>query len=58
MITFMDKCYCASDVKVHTCGREMIEKERREAIRLNALVSCAYFCSEPTEEGIITFNSK
>jgi hypothetical protein len=31
MICYKDQAYCSSKVKVHTCGREFTEKDRKNA---------------------------
>jgi len=31
MISYKDRAFCASNVKEHTCGRELTESDRKEA---------------------------
>lgn len=44
MITYRDRTFCASQVKVHTCGRELTETEKQEAIKLELPIAYGEFC--------------
>lgn len=54
MISFRDRAYCGSDVKVHTCGREFTEQDAIEAEAWwggkDYPVAYAKFCKENGSE--------
>ena len=45
-MTYKDTTFCASKVKHHTCGRELTEKDRKQAIKLGLPIAWAKFCEE------------
>lgn len=46
MITYKDKCFCASKVKRHTCGRKISEEDKKRAEKLGFPVAYGFFCGE------------
>ena len=46
MITYKDKTFCASEVKEHTCGRELTEEDKKKAIKIGLPVSYGKFCED------------
>lgn len=46
MICYLDTTFCASDVKNHTCGRELTKKERKKAEELAIPIAWGYFCEQ------------
>lgn len=46
MITYKDTTFCASNVKYHTCGRELTYIEKMRAKELGLLIAWAKFCEE------------
>jgi hypothetical protein len=44
MICYKDRTFCASEVKEHTCGRELTEEDKIDA-KMRALpIAYGYFC--------------
>lgn len=44
MITYKDRTFCASEVKEHSCGRELTSEEEQAAARMELPVSYGNFC--------------
>lgn len=53
-MTYKDRTFCASNVKEHTCGRELTDEMREEAIELGLPISWSYFCEENKESNDLT----
>lgn len=58
-MSFLDKTFCASPDCKNECGRKMTESEKEylkelafRGLKSSSLVSQAYFCGEPSKEGI------
>lgn len=47
MLCYMDKTFCASKVKKHTCGRELTEKDKERAAKLGLPIAYGLFCNPP-----------
>lgn len=50
MNCYKDKTYCASEVKTHTCGRELTEEDKRKAEAMELPIAYAYFCNNKPNE--------
>lgn len=46
MITYKDKAFCASKVKIHTCGRELAEEDKKHAQEIGLPICYGKFCEE------------
>ncbi len=44
-MTYKDQTFCASNVKTHTCGRELTEEDQKKEY-----ITMGKFCEEPTPE--------
>ena len=44
MICYRDKTYCGSEVAVHTCGREITQREIEHAERIGVPIAYSNFC--------------
>ena len=44
MITYKDRAFCAQETEKHTCDRELSEKDKAEAERLNLPILWGFFC--------------
>jgi len=44
MISYKDKTFCASKVKVHTCGREITEQQIKDAERMGLPIAWGNYC--------------
>ena len=58
-MSFLDKTFCASPQCENKCGRQMTKEHKDylkelsfRGVNASALVSYAYFCGEPSKEGI------
>lgn len=49
MICYKDKTFCASEVTVHTCGRELTEEDKSHAEEIGLPVAYSHFCEEVTQ---------
>lgn len=47
---FRDKSYCASPTCKNECGRQITDKERGQAQRLELPIAWSYFCGEPEDK--------
>jgi hypothetical protein len=56
MITYKDRTFCASDVKVHTCGRELTEEDKEKAEDAGLPVAYGKFCEEITKKPLFREN--
>ena len=50
MLCYKDKTFCASETNHHTCGRELSDEMRAEAIRLDMPIAWAKFCKEDKDD--------
>ena len=48
MISYKDKTFCADEVEVHTCGREITAEEIKEAKKIGLPICYGSFCKEET----------
>ena len=46
MICYKDRAYCADEVEVHTCGRELTEEDAKKAEELDLPIAYGSFCKE------------
>ena len=46
MLCYRDKTFCASEVEVHMCGRELSEWEEDEARKMGLAIAYAEYCQE------------
>ncbi len=46
MICYKDKTFCSSDVKEHTCGREITQKEIAHAKEIGLPIAWMEFCNK------------
>ncbi len=46
MICYKDTTFCASEVKKHTCNRELIKEEKDKAEELGLPIAYGKFCEE------------
>ncbi len=46
MITYKDKTFCASEVKHHTCGRELTEGDKKHAEEIGLPIAYGKFCED------------
>jgi len=44
MLCYKDKTFCASDVKNHTCSRELTEEDKKRAQKLGLCIAWGKFC--------------
>ena len=44
MICYRDRTFCASEVEVHTCGRELSAEDKENAERLGLPIAYCNFC--------------
>ena len=44
MLCYRDKTFCASEVAVHTCGREFTEQDKIDAEKVQLPVAYGNFC--------------
>lgn len=44
MITYKDKTFCADDVEIHTCGRELTKEESEDAEEMFLPICYGRFC--------------
>ena len=45
-LCFKDRTFCSSDVKEHTCGREITEEELKQAEKADLPIAYAEFCNQ------------
>ena len=45
MITYKDQAFCASKVDKHTCGRELTDKDKKEAQKIGLPIAFGEFCT-------------
>lgn len=50
MICYKDRTFCMSDVKEHTCGRELTEKDKKQAEKIGLPIAYGKFCEENKNE--------
>lgn len=43
---YKDRTFCASEVKEHTCGREITEEELKHAKEIGLPIAWGKFCEE------------
>lgn len=46
MICYKDKTFCASEVKEHTCGRELTDEDNKHAEEIGLPIAYSKFCEE------------
>lgn len=46
MICYQDKTFCSSDVKEHSCGREITEDDIIKAMEMGIPIAYGEFCEE------------
>lgn len=51
LLVYLDKSFCASKVKVHTCGRELSEEDKKRADKMNLPIAYGYFCKDTGQCG-------
>ncbi len=44
MLCYKDRTFCASQVEVHTCERELTEEDKKNAEKLGLPIAYADFC--------------
>jgi len=44
MICYKDKTFCASEVEVHTCGRELTWEDKKRAEEIGLPIAYGDFC--------------
>lgn len=49
MISYKDRTFCGDDVETHTCGRELTEEDRQNAINIGLPVALGSFCTPEKE---------
>lgn len=45
MITYKDKTFCADEVEIHTCGRELTEEDKKHAEEIGLPIAYGSFCN-------------
>jgi len=46
MMCYKDRTFCASEVKEHTCGREITKEELEDAKKTGLPIAWGKFCEE------------
>jgi hypothetical protein len=46
MLCYRDRTYCSSEVKAHTCGREITKDELEHAERIGLPIAYSHFCDK------------
>lgn len=50
MICYKDMTFCADEVEIHTCGRELYKGGKEEAERLGLPIAWGSFCKDNKED--------
>jgi hypothetical protein len=53
MLCYKDRTFCASDVKTHTCGRELTKEDKEKAEKPGLPIAYGNFCEEDITKSII-----